>query len=521
MEERRDKNNQDDYMKEDQTEAEPGEPGAVAEEEPQEQRQGILETFRQAYRRAKYGQGTRVRRPAVDPLVGERAARNRDRTRTMFAMVASVVVLLVIFLGLFSSSESDAKRQRATRRGTPSLGRPENQAPGKSLGSVTPLLEAELKGQAGPSDQLSPEDISGTARARAASRAGKQATTYADPALVAYRRQLRASGAVKPPAPAPQTASPPVIMAQPESGSLAKASLVYVRDNSGNTSGSPSGGTGAVAAGYPLPDNGTWPRLPIGTRLVARLQTAVSTAVKAAVLAVIEAHYERDGEIIVPAGTKAVGELQSAGRSGLVGIRFHTLQMPDGRVEGIDGAAMSLNFGPLKGQVSGANRGKQFLARTLTGVGTVAAFAVGRPGGFSLSGPVDNSILLRERVAQNIGIAGEQELMNLTDEFLRTLKEAGVESVKLPPRSPNLNAHAERFVRSIKESCLEQLILFGASSLRVAVRNFIGHYHSERNHQGLGNRLIQPEPDHLANTGRVQRRRRLGGMLNYYYRAAA
>jgi transposase InsO family protein len=72
-----------------------------------------------------------------------------------------------------------------------------------------------------------------------------------------------------------------------------------------------------------------------------------------------------------------------------------------------------------------------------------------------------------------------------TDEFLRTLKDADVESVKLPPRSPNLNAHAERFVRSIKECCLDRLILFGESSLRTAVQNFVAHYHSERNHQGL------------------------------------
>ena len=64
----------------------------------------------------------------------------------------------------------------------------------------------------------------------------------------------------------------------------------------------------------------------------------------------------------------------------------------------------------------------------------------------------------------------------LTDEFLRTLKGAGVESVKLPPRSPNLNAHAERFVRSIKEGCLERLILFGESSLRTAVQNFMAHF---------------------------------------------
>ena len=108
-----------------------------------------------------------------------------------------------------------------------------------------------------------------------------------------------------------------------------------------------------------------------------------------------------------------------------------------------------------------------------------------------------------------------------THEFLSTLKVVGIESVKLPPRSPNLNAYAERFVRSIKQSCLQRLILFGGTSLRTAVQNFVVHYHSERNHQGLDNRLIQPEPDHLENAGPIQRRERLGGLLNYYYRAAA
>jgi transposase InsO family protein len=97
-------------------------------------------------------------------------------------------------------------------------------------------------------------------------------------------------------------------------------------------------------------------------------------------------------------------------------------------------------------------------------------------------------------------LAGKRYLIHdrdplFTHEFLCTLKDAGVESVKLPPRSPNLNAHAERFVRSIKESCLERLILFGESSLRTTVQNFIAHYHNERNHQGLSNRLIQPERD--------------------------
>ena len=108
-----------------------------------------------------------------------------------------------------------------------------------------------------------------------------------------------------------------------------------------------------------------------------------------------------------------------------------------------------------------------------------------------------------------------------TAEFLNMIADAGVESVKLPPPSPNLNAYAERLVRSIKESCLERMILFGEDSLRTAIQNFVAHYHSERNHQGLSNQLISPEAGHLGSAGEVQRRQRLGGMLNYYYRDAA
>ena len=107
-----------------------------------------------------------------------------------------------------------------------------------------------------------------------------------------------------------------------------------------------------------------------------------------------------------------------------------------------------------------------------------------------------------------------------TQEFLMMLANAGIESVKLPPRSPNLNAYAERFVKTIKESCLDQMILFGEDSLRNSIRQFLDHYHMERNHQGLGNRLITPLKE-TANTGeQIERRERLGGLLNYYYRAA-
>jgi transposase InsO family protein len=100
------------------------------------------------------------------------------------------------------------------------------------------------------------------------------------------------------------------------------------------------------------------------------------------------------------------------------------------------------------------------------------------------------------------------------------LEQVGITSVKLPPRSPNLNAYAERFVRTIKESCLDQMIFFGEDSLRAAIHEFVVHYHQERNHQGLENRLIIPM-ETAPDTGlAIERRQRLGGLLNYYYRAA-
>jgi putative transposase len=108
-----------------------------------------------------------------------------------------------------------------------------------------------------------------------------------------------------------------------------------------------------------------------------------------------------------------------------------------------------------------------------------------------------------------------------TAEFQNILQSVGVKCVKLPPQSPNLSAHAGRFVRSIKETCLERLILFAEHSLRRATAEFVTHYHGERNHQGLGNRLINPELSIPQKSGRIQRRERLGSLLKYYYRAAA
>jgi len=104
--------------------------------------------------------------------------------------------------------------------------------------------------------------------------------------------------------------------------------------------------------------------------------------------------------------------------------------------------------------------------------------------------------------------------------FQDVFASEGIRCLKLPARSPNLNAFAERWVRSVKEECLSKLILLGERSLHRAVTEFVVHFHSERNHQGKGNALLFPAPATLTARGHVRCRERLGGLLRYYCRAA-
>ena len=137
-----------------------------------------------------------------------------------------------------------------------------------------------------------------------------------------------------------------------------------------------------------------------------------------------------------------------------------------------------------------------------------------------------------EQIARNLtdadsgALLGQRYLLHDRDTkfcagFRSTLRAGGLEPVRLPPSSPDLNAFAERWVRSVKEECLSKLILFGEPSLRRALNEYVAHFHFERNHQGKGNRLLFPEPvAHGSATGSVDCRTRLGGLLRYYARAA-
>ncbi len=106
-----------------------------------------------------------------------------------------------------------------------------------------------------------------------------------------------------------------------------------------------------------------------------------------------------------------------------------------------------------------------------------------------------------------------------TRKFRELLNQAGVTSVRLPPRSPNLNAYAERFVLSIKSECLNRMVLIGERHLRRTIGSYVEHYHLERPHQGIGNLPLRGVPK--PSEGVVLRHERLGGILSHYYRQAA
>lgn len=203
-------------------------------------------------------------------------------------------------------------------------------------------------------------------------------------------------------------------LGKPEREAMEKSSLVYVRNI--------SAGSGKLSnvqdLGSPTLDVGLG--LATGTRLRARLESAANSAVRTPVMAVIEYNYERNGEIVVPAGTRVIGQMQDADRSGYVRIEFDSMMMPDGTAVPMQAVATDLEMRPLKGKVEGKNTGKNVLVRSMSGVGQVGAMLVGRG---NLNQPLSESDLIRERVGSNIGEAGDEQIssMAVTQHIVVTL----------------------------------------------------------------------------------------------------
>jgi hypothetical protein len=146
-----------------------------------------------------------------------------------------------------------------------------------------------------------------------------------------------------------------------------------------------------------------------GTRIQAKLETQISSAVSAPVVAVVEYTYAIGDRVVIPAGARVYGQLQQADRSGYVGVKFDELELLDGAREKIDAIGTGLDLGPIRGNVFGKNTGKNFLVRAASGVGSVLAEIAGN----NSSAAFSEDDMLRERLAENIGTAGDSEVMSL------------------------------------------------------------------------------------------------------------
>ena len=372
------------------------------EPEPEEiAKGGWRETFRTAFDRAR-----RQQKP-----VENRQELSRDRSKSLLVLAIVAVVLLLVFFGLFSSPKKRAPLPGENTRGHASLGRKVTPAQeGSDSGkNVAPMLSADVRSSdPAVAGQVTPEEVGRT------SRNGYTATHASiNPAMtktnlpqdyalsrVDFSDPLVGHGNTIPSSPPVPNGDQPRTPNQ--SSDLKKPSLVFVR----STIAKP------VITSHASEDQEETLALPAGTRLVARLETSISSAVSVPAVAVIEYNYERNGQIVLPAGAKVFGRLAQVNPSGYVGIQFSRVEMPDGTTAKIEASAIDLNLGPLRGYVSGKKTVTKFLVRSLTGLGTVASYLVG-PQASNSAGLISSNTLMRERLADNVGTAGQEQLNGL------------------------------------------------------------------------------------------------------------
>jgi hypothetical protein len=323
----------------------------------------------------------------------------KENGRLLFIGAGIVLVLLLLaFNGI--SRHSVPARKDPTAAGQKQATKPDNSA---TASSVTPILDAVRAPSQEPDGSLiNPDQIGRTATKQPKP---SPATTLGDVKPFDGSQWQPAPyqpGAQPTPSPGDVAMVSDANLNRSEHDALDKASLVFVRNSSSSAANSrPQDVVAPIKLGVGLAP---------GARLRARLESAVNTSVRTPVVAVVEYNYEQNGEIVIPAGAKAFGHLESADRSGYVGIRFDSLLMPNGSSVTLEAAATDLQLRPLRGKVEGKHTGKNVLVRSFAGVGEVAATLVGRG---SLNQPLSEGDLLRERVSNNIGQASDQTVANL------------------------------------------------------------------------------------------------------------
>jgi len=322
-----------------------------------------------------------------------------------------VAVLFFAFTTLVNHSSS---MKKAT--GKKANDQAQQQAPGQSKGSVTPLMETVRNDvQENTNGQVHPGDIKRTSTpapgAGGSAGAALPAKPRAGSAPSANTSGANSLGAIpsfsdtqqkwEEPQPYGEANHASSVQTQQSQNALREASLVFVRAPAQSQASNTTNHTTADAA--PVLE------MTPGARIEAKLETQISSAVQAPVVAVVEYTYAVGDRIVVPAGARVYGQLQQADRSGFVGVKFDEIELLDGQREKIEAIGAGLDLGPIKGTVYGKNTGKNFLIRAASGVGSLAAMLVGNNSSSALS----EGDLLRERVAENVGNEGDSELMSL------------------------------------------------------------------------------------------------------------
>jgi hypothetical protein len=308
----------------------------------------------------------------------------------------AVAVLFFVFTAIVGKSP---KKLVAAKPPSQQAG-PEQSPPPN--GSVTPLMDTvRTPTPDNSSGQLSPGDIR---RTRTLDNSSGTKPFAGKPAVASSLGNVPsfADTQQKWEDPAPYGGSPTAETPQTQQNNLKEPSLIFVQ--------SVTKGLVLAAQKVNADDDGT-PRLELapGTRIQAKLETQVSSAVLTPVVAVVEYTYAIGDRIIVPAGARVYGQLQQADRSGLLSVKFDEIELLDGAREKIDAVGTGLDLGPIKGNVYGKNTGKNFLMRAASGLGSVLAEVAGN----NTSGAFSEDDMLRERLAENIGTAGDSEVMSL------------------------------------------------------------------------------------------------------------
>jgi hypothetical protein len=315
----------------------------------------------------------------------------------------------VLFLALTSLVNHSSTAKKAAEKQPSHLA--QQQTSTQPKGSVTPLMETvQSNAQENTSGQVHPGDIKRT------STPAPGAGDYAGAALPAKPHAGSAAGANtlgaipsfsdtqqkwEEPHPYGDAGHASPVQEQQTQNALKEASLVFVRA----PAQSQPVGTVTHASADTVPVLEMTP----GSRIEAKLETQISSAVLAPVVAVVEYTYAIGDRVVVPAGARVYGQLQQADRSGFVGVKFDEIELLDGQREKIEAIGAGLDLGPIKGTVYGKNTGKNFLIKAASGVGSLAAMLVGNNSGAAFS----EGDLLRQRVAENVGNAGDSELMSL------------------------------------------------------------------------------------------------------------